>query len=284
MATKKSTSTAVQKWDEELAKRAQIAAKVEESTATGQFFSLKGGVLTFNDAPMPGNMMGCIVLDSVLENVYYEGDYDPDNIQGPKCFAFGRDEKTMEPHKIVTEANNQMCGSSGLCQGCDMNEWGSADKGRGKACRNTRRLGIIGAGTFDNGKFKPFTDSEQFESGAVGYMKLPVTSVKGYAAYIKQLAGALKRPPFAVYTKIAVVPDPSTQFKVTFEPIAQVPDELLGIIMKRVDEVEASIMFPYTPFDESEKPAPKRGGKAAPPARGKTAQATRGARQTAKRY
>lgn len=268
-ATKKtSSSTAVAKWDEELARQAAVAAATEESTATGQFFSLKSGVLSFNDAPLPNNEMAVVILDGILENVFYEGKYDSDNPQGPTCFAFGREEKTMEPHKIVIENGNSQAGASGQCAGCEMNEWGSADTGRGKACRNTRRLAMIPAGTFENGKFKAFTDEEQFENAGIAYMKLPVTSVKGYAAFVKQIAGALKRPPHAVFTKVSVRPDPSSQFKVVFEPLASISDDLLGIIMQRHEEAVASIDFPYTPFEEQERPAPKRGAKAAPPARG----------------
>lgn len=272
MATKAaSKTTAVAKWDEELARQAKLAAAMEESTATGNFFSLKGGILAFNDAPVPNNEMGVIILDSVLENVYYEGKYDPDNVQGPLCFAFGRDEKAMVPHKIVIEAENNQ---HETCHGCPMNEWGSADVGRGKACRNTRRLALIPAGTFEAGRFKPFNDEEQIEKAAIAYMKLPVTSVKGYAAHVKQLANALSRPPHAVYTKVSVRPDPQTQFKVVFEPLSIIPNELLGAVFKRNEEAAKAIEFPYTPFEEqappqrsskAAPPAAKRGGKAAPP-------------------
>lgn len=271
MATAKSKTTAVAKWDEELARQAELAAGMEDSTATGQFFGLKSGQLTFNDAPLPNNEMAVIILDGILENVYYEGKYDLDTPQGPVCFAFGRDEKTMAPHKIVIEASNQQCGASGLCHGCDMNEFGTAEVGRGKACRNTRRLAMIPAGTFDNGKFKAFTDESHFESAGIAFMKLPVTSVKGYAAFVKQVAGALKRPPHAIFTKVKVVSDPKSQFKVTFEPLSQVPDDLLGAVMQRHEEAKSVIDFPYTPFEEEEAPPPRRGAKAAKPAASKPA-------------
>lgn len=254
MATKK-PGTAVAKWDEELAKQAAIAAGMEDSTASGQFFSLKGGVLQWNEAPLQGNQMGVIILDSILENVFYEGKYDPEVPQAPICFAFGRVESELQPHKLVVEAHNQQ---HDFCSGCEMNEWGSAEVGRGKACRNTRRLAMIPAGTFtEAGKFQLITDPEHFESAAVGYMKLPVTSVKGYASFVKQVAGALQRPPFGIATKVRVVPDPKSQFKVVFEPIVNLPDELMTIIMKRHTDAMAAIDFPYTPFEEEEKPAPK---------------------------
>jgi len=263
MATKKTQTTALVKWDEELAKQAEIAAGMEANTGGGQFFSTKGGILSWQDAPLPGNQMAVIVLDSILENVYYEGRYDPDGPQGPICFAFGRDEKTMQPHQIVIETGNQQCGASGQCAGCEMNEFGSAETGRGKACRNTRRLAMIPAGTFNAaGKLELIEDEEHYETTAVGFMKLPVTSVKGYASFVKQVAGALRRPPFGIVTKVKVVPDPKSQFKVVFEPIMNVPDELMGAIMKRHEEAKSTIDFPYQPNDEENAP-PKRGSRAA---------------------
>jgi len=69
---------------------------------------------------------------------------------------------------------------------------------------------------------------------------------------------------------------------VVFEPLSQVPNDLLGIIMQRHEEAKASIEFPYPRYDENEvsKPSPRgRGGKAAPPARGaKAAPPARGKR------
>lgn len=267
MATKKpaasKTSTALVKWDEELAKQAEVAAGMEANTGGGQFFSLKSGILCWQDAPLPNNQMAVVILDSVLENVFYEGKYDPDTPQGPVCFAFGREEKTLAPHQIVIDAGNQQCGTSGLCEGCDMNEWGSADVGRGKACRNTRRLALIPAGTFNQaGKFELIEDTEHFESTAIGFMKLPVMSVKGYASFVKQVAGALRRPPFGIVTKVKVVPDPKSQFKVIFEPIMNLPDELMGAIMKRHEEAKSTIDFPYQPNEEEAAPPPKRGSRA----------------------
>jgi hypothetical protein len=258
------------KWEEELAKQAAESAKMEESTSTGSFFGLKSGVLSFNDSPLPNNEMAVIILDSVLENVFYEGKYDPDEPQGPVCFAFGRDEKDMHPHQVVVDAGSS---SHDQCLGCDNNEWGSADTGRGKACRNTRRLAMIPAGKFEaNGKFKAFTDLEHFESASIASMKLPVTSVKGYAAFVKQVTGALRRPPHAIFTKVKVVPDPSSQFKVTFEALSQVPDNLMGVVMARHDEAMASIEQPYSMGDDrqtSKKSAKKPAGKAKPAAKRK---------------
>lgn len=255
MATKKptpSTSRAVANWDEELAKHAAAAAQTEASTATGNFFSVKGGILAWNGSPMKNNEMAVIVLDSVLENIYYGSDFDQDDPKGPRCFAFGREEKDMIPHEAATEAGTN---PSDACNGCPMNEFGTADKGKGKACRNVRRLALIPAGGFDkSGQFEPEEDTGVYDDAQMGFLKLPVTSVKGYAAYVKTLASTMKRPPLGVFTKIKVVPDANTQFKVTFEALGLVPNELMAPIMTRKQEAVGTIESPYKVDEIEEKP------------------------------
>jgi hypothetical protein len=256
MARKKA-GTAVANWEEELAAQAETAAGMEASVAAGQFFGLKNGILTFNDAPLPGNQMVCIIIDHILENVFYADAYDSDNPAGPVCFAFGRDDKTLEPHEDSIDKQ------SSACVDCPQNEWASADTGRGKACRNTRRLGIVAAGSVDrDGNIEMFDDPEHYESTAVGFMKLPVTSVKGYAAFVKNVASVLKRPPHGVFTHVKVVDDDKNQFRVLFEPLGQVPNELMSIIMQRHQTTADVIDFPYQVQEESDKPKPKRKAKA----------------------
>jgi len=235
-------------WDAELAKQAEIAAGMEASAGGGNFFSLRGGILQWQDAPLKDNQMGVIIIDHVLENVFYADKYDPETPQSPSCFAFARDERTMAPHKLVVEAGTAV---HETCVGCPNNEWGSADTGRGKACRNTRRLALISAGTFDAaGRFVVNDDPEHWKSAVIGYMKLPVMSVKGFATFVKQVAVALKRPPHGVITKVRVVPDPKSQFRVLFEAISPVPNTLMAAIMARHEESSATIDFPYQRADD----------------------------------
>jgi hypothetical protein len=258
---KKAPGKEVALWEAELAKQAEIASAQEESSATGQFFGLRGGILTWADAPIPGNQMAVIILDGILETVYYEGDYDPDSPQSPIAFAFGRDEKELRWHESShPDFAGNLCHESEVCQ------WGSADKGKGKAARETRRLALIPAGNISkNGEFELFDNEEHFASASIGYMKLPVTSVKGYASFVKQIAGTMRRPPHGVVTLVSVVPDPKTQFKVVFEALEQVPNDIMGTIMERHQEAKTAIDFPYPAWEEVEE-APKRGaakGKAA---------------------
>ena len=255
----KMKSKALATWDEELAKQAEAAAGMEANVAGGQFFSLKNGTLSFNDAPVPGNQMAVVVLDAVLENVWYEGKYNPEVVNPPTCFAFGRDEREIAPHQAVVDAGQAQAES---CAVCPKNEWGTADQGRGKACRNTRRLGLIPAGEINDktGAFEAFEEVEHFREATVAYLRVPPTSLRGYAAFVKQVAGTLRRPPHGIFTRVRVVPDPKTQIKVTFEPLDQVPDELMATVMARHEEVAKLIEFPYQLADPDAVPAaPARG-------------------------
>lgn len=265
MATrKKSTSKAVANWDAELAAQAEIAAGMEANTGGGSFFSTRGGTLSWQDSPLPNDEMAVIILDHIFETVYYEGRYDPDTPQSPVAFAFGRDEAELRWHENSDpEFAGELCSESEVC------EWGSADTGRGKAARETRRLAMIPAGTFDrDGGFELYEDEDHYAKTEIGYMKLPVTSVKGFASFVKQVAGALKRPPFGIVARVAVVPDPKTQFKVTFEALEKVPDDLISVIMERREEAMAAIDFPYTRNDETEEaPAPRSRAAKKPAAR-----------------
>lgn len=265
MATKPKTGTAIANYDEELARQAEAYAKQEESSGGAQFFSVQGGILTFAGAAMPNNEIACVITDAILENVYYEGLYDSKNPQPPMCYAFGRDDKEMEPHANVVEQGTAQCES---CSGCEFNEFGSAPTGRGKACKNTRRLVLLPAGTLDDrGKLVlPDDPEEYFESAGFGFFRLPVTSVKGYANFVKQVAGALRLPPHGIFTKIQVVPDADSQFKVLFSPLGAIQKDLLPYIMQRHQEAMSIIETPYpAPSDEPAPPprAAAKGGRAA---------------------
>lgn len=233
MARTKNPGTDIINWEEELARQADVAAGMEAHTGGGQFFSVRGGMLQFDGAPLPGNQACVVIVDSVFENVFYEGAYDPDSPQAPTCFAFGRDEEEMAPSEVV-DKTPEFKPQSDRCRGCPQNEFGTARVGKGKACRNTRRLALIPAGSYDSkGNLTIFDDEEHFRKTPLAFMKLPVTSVKGYATFVKQVAGALRRPPHGIITRVFVQPDAKTQFKVLFEALQLVPNELMGAVMQR---------------------------------------------------
>jgi hypothetical protein len=252
-ATKTSSSRALANWEEQLAQQAEVAAGMEESSGGGKFFGLKGGILSWNDAPMPDNQMAVVILDHIFETVYYEGEYDPENPASPTAYAFGRDEK-----KLVWHENSDPSFAGQLCADSDVCQWGSADKGRGKAAKETRRLAMIPAGHWVNGRFELLEDEDHYINATAGFMRLPVMSVNGWGSYVKTIAGTLRRPPHGMVTKVKVIPDPKSQFRVTFEPVQQVPNELMTAIMERHEAMKSVIDFPYPTFEEQAETKAKK--------------------------
>ena len=256
-APKKKAGTSLVSWDEALAARAQKAKKAEASVATGGFISLKSGVMSYNGNPVPGNKMNVVILDAILENHMYEGKFDPNNASGPVCFAFGRDEDEMAPHANVEEPQNE------TCTGCPMNEWGSdQDGGKGKACKNIRRLSMIPADSAES--------AESVGEAEVAFLKIPVTSVKSWAGYVNQLSAANK-PPLAYITEISVTPDAKSQFKVNFRAVEAIEDgEVIGALLNKADASEDALMMPYAAneaasFKPGKAPARKPATKATAP-------------------
>lgn len=256
MATRKKPGTAMMRWDEELAKEANAQATAEKGVALGNFFSFRGGQLSYQGQPIKGNTMDVIILDFVLENQYYsEQEFDPDNPQSPSCYAFGRVEEDMAPHVESTDKQNE------ACAGCPQNVFGSAAKGRGKACKNTRRIAVIPADALKN----------SIEDAEVGYIRLPVTSCKGWGAYVNKLKDVIKRPTWAVITTVELVPDPNNQIAVLFSLRDKIDNEHLEALRNRSKEMAKAIEFPYP--KNADRPKPAKGKSAAARAAAKKAPA-----------
>jgi len=68
----------------------------------------------------------------------------------------------------------------------------------------------------------------------VAALRAPVTSVKAFAVYLQKIANAVKRPLSAVVTKISLVPDPKTQFKLEFDFVRAIDDvEIIKALITR---------------------------------------------------
>lgn len=230
--------TGMTKWDEQLARLAQQTKATEKSAAVaGNFIGKKGGTLTFGGAEIPGNSIDVVIIDSILENKYYGEAYDPDDPQPPVCFALGRDNATMKPHEKSTDPQHA------TCKGCKQNDFGTAEKGKGKACQNTRRLGLIVEG-----------DLKDPVAAQTAYYNPQVTSVKAYAGYVDNLANTLNRPPLAVVTTLSLLPDKKNQHRTEFKLKSRIEDGEVfeGLLQKNKLEQEA-IMFPYQPREKDEE-------------------------------
>lgn len=219
--------------------------------------TVRAGQLLYEGEPVPGNQALAVIVDSLRENTFFDGVYDPDVPQAPRCYAIGRDDKEMAPHPTMQEALHYFAPQSSVCRGCPQNEWGSSTKGngKGKACQNRRRLFMIAAGRMDGNEWKVFDKPNYYQAADIAQMRLPVTSVRQWSDYVHKLSSTVQRPPYGVATRIWVEPHKKFQFIVHFDLFANLPDELAGPIVARRNTLLQMPIQGYQPPADQEKPA-----------------------------
>lgn len=206
-------------YEELLAGLAKKATKTEKpATST---INAKAGMLMYNQQPCPGNKLDVIIIASTHANLYYEDKYDPNNPTNPVCYAYSEDpdELEMKPHPKSQKPQSETCAT------CWANKWESdPEGGRGKACKNSRRLACIPADVAP----------EDVPTAEVASLTLPVTTVnKNWSPYVHKLATLYNRPPLALKTQLGVVPDAKTQFKITFDDVGAVDISVLGPVIEK---------------------------------------------------
>ena len=111
----------------------------------------------------------------------------------------------------------------------------SAPNKKGKACKEKRRLACI-----------PFAkDAEVLASSEMAMLGVPVMSVKNWSVYVNAVSAKYQRPPWGMITRIKVVPDPKSQFRITFAEIEPVDSELLNVIGGRIAAAKTMLQTPY---------------------------------------
>jgi hypothetical protein len=248
---------ALVKWEARLAASAASATKVVAQVGGGgNFISLKSGVLSYQKAVIPENKMRVIVLAQLLENQYYAEAYEEGQPTSPSCYAYGTtDRKTMKPDPEHVEHP-----VSDKCDGCENKEFGTADRGKGKACADVMRLAMITEG-----------DLGEIETAEIAYMKIPYFTTLEWAGYVRQLSdvhhispvggtdadGAV--PPGFI-TQLEVVPDKKSQFRVKFKMVEKIEfdESSFTQLAARTAEALKAIAFPYPRFD-TVKEQPKKG-------------------------
>jgi hypothetical protein len=216
-----------------LAQAAENQSAAETSTIP--FISPKGKKFTLGEEKL-GTSLSVVILADVFDHAWYDKAYDADVISPPACFAIGKDISTMAPNPISPMPQ------AALCSECPMNEFGS--KGKGKACRNGRRLLVAAV-----------TDGIP-DLGNVAIINISPTALKGYARYSKSLATVKKLPTWAVITKLGFDEDAAyPQIVASYESLLDGPH--INQIAARLVEFAEAVAVPYdvSGFVEGEAPA-----------------------------
>jgi hypothetical protein len=160
---------------------------------------LRDKKFTLPDGQSSDGPLECIVLDFVWFMVHYPGVYNSNNPQSPDCFAVGRESPEggqLKPHATVEKPGHSDC------KECPHNQWGSALTGKGKACKNQRRL-IVVPPNFDEST-EPMT------------MYVSPAGLKNFDKYVNRLNNEHGLLPVQVVTEISFDRDksyPLLQFK-----------------------------------------------------------------------
>jgi hypothetical protein len=272
-ALEPSKGRAVGSLAKQLEEQAEAAASMERGAPMGRNFSFKGGQMVFDGAPVKENEVVVIIAGAVIAKTFYEGDYDPDNPEAPVCFAFDTDPDNLAPiPEDVADLQNDVCAT------CEWNQFGSADRGKGKACKDARRLALLPAGTIQrNGDIDLVEDPNELAKAEFGFAVLPPTSLTPYATFVRQVANTMKRPPHGIYAIMKCNPDPKNQFVISWEVVDLVPEKTLAAVMERHDEAQKALIQPYTYPSEEER------AERAKPARGKGKSGGRASSRTSER-
>ena len=138
--------------------------------------------------------------------------------------------------------------TTGNCHGCPHNQWDTGPNGKGKACKNARRLVLLAYGDEQG-------NDENLATTAPATLKVPPTSIKNWAGYSKAITGRYKRPTSSVVTRVSF--NPSVDFPQLQFELDKVLDDVEDIrsVMARAEIVEEMVLKPYnvSEFEPLEK-------------------------------
>lgn len=230
---------------------AEEGAAVEEEAGGLRFVSTRKGRFALDDEVLT-EPWETIVLARVYVNAYYDEAFDPEQPQSPACFALGtqatKDE--MGPHENSVAPQDEGAG----CRNCWANQFGSAETGKGKACKNGIRLAVVDA----------HEDPELIAAGeaeVVG-LTLPPTATKHWQRYVNAKLGDVRGLPFAVLTAWEMVEENGQDIPAPSRKAVVTNEDVVRALARQAREAEELLLTPFRPKEEpAEAPAPKQQGK-----------------------
>lgn len=241
VAVKKATGGALVSIKEQMA---ADLAKLEGKTAPASGIGIRitqDKMFVLPDGTKTPGPIELVIVDFNSRNTFYFGKYDPKNITPPACFAIGDSPTTLVPSSNSPEKQ------ADACTGCAMNQFGTADQGGGKACKNARMLAVLPPDADENTPMWTLTTSP--------------TSNKGFDGYVNGIARQFKVPPYGVITRVSFNPNETYASLVFDDPH---PNENVEVAYGRRDEaakilaIEPDVSSYEKPVKGPAKPAPRR--------------------------
>jgi len=237
---------------------ARFAAEAEQESSRlpasgGSKLSIRGGEFTYKGASL-GETMDVVILGYRFENAWYGGlPYDSENPSIPACFAIGDERSGLKPHEDAPEPQTEED-----CSVCEYSQWGSADNGRAKACKDTRRLVLMHASDLD-------ADAGDIE---LVMLSVPPKSTKNFDKYAKGVFKMIKRPLHGVVTQLAFDEDSEHEL-LTFNHARKIEVSEIDAVDEKMEEATEMLDQPYDATGyitiEDRRPAKKTASRRAPP-------------------
>lgn len=246
-----SKALAAGSWEDRMKAMAESAGEREPLTGGTSWLSVRNGDFHYGDEVL-GDVITVVVLDFAFDNAYYDGAYDPDRPASPVCFALGFEEGGLVPHENATDPQ------ADACDGCWANEFGSDDRGRGKACKNSRRLAVIAV--------DPENDYLVADDSELAFLRLPPSSLKYWKSYVTKLARVTGLPPAGVVTQLELEPIKGQSGSLIKPVLIQEVggEESRGAILEHLEKLGDDLLTPYKQVEEEAAPPPRRVSRRAP--------------------
>tara|TARA_R100001594_G_C4044013_1_gene263789 strand:+ start:1469 stop:2221 length:753 start_codon:yes stop_codon:yes gene_type:complete len=218
------------------------AESSREPASTSDVISTRGKRFRIGDTQLPDELL-VVVAGVAFESSWFDRAYDPNNTTPPACFALSLSENDLSHHEDSPVPQHE-----GSCTDCEHNQWGTGVNGKGKACKNSRRLVLLAYGDDQD-------QDENLTTTAPAMLKVPPTSIKHWSSYSKAITGRYKRPTSSVVTRVSFNPDvdyPQLQFEL--DKLLDSTDEIRSAA-NRVDECQQMALKPYnvSEFEPLEK-------------------------------
>ena len=206
----------------------QIAQQIARQNETAQGLRSSGSYIGFKNAQLkvdgisiPENQIEVRVLAVIGERAWYPKDFDADVAQVPDCYALNA--KTPHDEAVNPQAD--------FCDECPHDKWGSAPRGRGKACRESARVIVIAANI-------PLASAQMYPA------KVPITSLSTVTSFSSRCNQENKLTGVFV-TRLSVVEDKKTFFKVHLTPLSITDDIDMTALLGAQDKAYQLAMTPY---------------------------------------
>lgn len=187
----KKATTALADWEQELVNEAKDE-KSQETLGIPRI-THRGGEFKI-DGKGVGRSLKLAVVDFIYEKTYYAKPFDPDNPSTPDCYAFARPqpgekagdtEARMVAHDASPAKQHLIENGTSPCKGCPHNAFGTANVGRGKRCKDNRRLLVISPNLKPDGT--AMVDEGVVAKAQVRQISVPPASLKAWGDYVGSL-------------------------------------------------------------------------------------------------